>query len=113
MAIGCNIARLSYIKLLKQTGEIEFISNEFIENHNIDKILVNLVISYRYVWAMRLFDYSLIVPKFYKELFNNLPAELNAFLNTIDSLSDEIMSTSVFQHFVSRYKNTIVRGERR
>ncbi|HCI29641.1 MAG TPA: hypothetical protein DE117_05635, partial [Fervidobacterium sp.] len=113
MTIGCNITRLSYIKFLEQTGEIDLIREKFAKINNIDEILLNLVINYRYVWAIKLFDYSLIVPKRYKELFNDLPAELNAFFNMIDSLSDEFMNTSVFQHFVSRYKNTIVRGERR
>ncbi|HRD20962.1 MAG TPA: glycosyltransferase [Fervidobacterium sp.] len=112
MVIGCNITRLSYVKLLEQTGEIEAISNKFMRMHDVDKVLLNLVASYRYAWLVRLFQQSLVVPKDYKKLFEDLPDELRSFLDAIDNLSDEFMNTSTFQQFANHYKMLIGKGNR-
>ncbi|HPT59735.1 MAG TPA: glycosyltransferase [Fervidobacterium sp.] len=112
MVIGCNITRLSYVKLLEQTGEIEAISNKFMRMHDVDKVLLNLVASYRYAWIVRLFQHSLVVPKDYKKLFEDTPDELRSFLDVIDNLSDEFMNTSIFQQFANHYKMLIGKGNR-
>ncbi len=112
MSIGTNITRLSYVRLLEKVGEIGFLNDELSRLSNLNKIILDLLFRYRYVWISEMLNTDVNRFKEYKQMLINLPDELRMFEKTIYNLSDEFMNTAVFQDFQNYYKNLSRRGER-
>ena len=107
MAIGTNITRISFIRLLEKTGEIDKLIDELSKINNINDIVKFTTLNYRFVWLLELLHKDKVKFKKYIQQFNRLPKELKDFQDTIYNLSDEFMKSQVFKLFENNYKNSI------